>query len=176
MRTRRILLLIAMLLVVGATGYALTGGLARDGRVSMVSAEEGGLAAGFTLKTIDGREVSLKEYRGKAVVIVNFWATWCPPCRNEIPEFIDFHREYKDKGVAILAVNLREPRDHVREFADKAGMDFPVLLDVSGKTANDYEVQVIPTTFVVDKSGVIRSRIVGMTTKDRLGLLVKPLL
>ncbi|NLG79162.1 MAG: TlpA family protein disulfide reductase [Firmicutes bacterium] len=176
MRTKRILLLIALLLIAGAVGYAVTNRLAHMGTGPAPSVEEGGRARSFILRTPGGDEVSLEGYRGKAVVVVNFWATWCPPCRAEIPDFIDFYNGYKDRGVVVLAVNLREPEGHVRDFAQKAGMNFPVLLDLSGDVANIYKVQAIPTTVVVDKSGIIRSRIVGMTSREELERIVKPLL
>lgn len=137
--------------------------------------EEGGLAPNFVLKSLDGGELSLEGLRGE-VVVVNFWATWCLPCRAEIPEFVDFYHDYRDRGVQVLAVNLREPEDHVRAFADKAGMDFPVLLDLSGDVANAYKVEAIPTTIVVGKSGVIRARIVGVTSRDALEGAVRRLL
>ncbi len=175
-RTKRILLLIALLLIAGAVGYAVTNRLAHTGVEPALSVEEGGLARSFILRTLDGNEISLEGYRGKAVVVVNFWATWCPPCRAEIPDFSDFYNGYKDRGVVVLAVNLREPESHVRDFAQKAGMNFPVLLDLSGDVANTYKVQAIPTTVVVDKSGIIRSRIVGMTSREELERIVKPLL
>lgn len=174
-RTKRVLLLVALLIIVGAVGYAMTNRSRHTGAGPAPSVEEGGLALNFILKALDGGEVSLEGFRGKAVV-VNFWATWCPPCRSEIPDFIEFYNQYRGRGVMVLAVNLREPEDHVRAFAEKAGMDFPVLLDLSGDVAEIYKVQAIPTTIVVDESGVIKSRIVGMTTRDALERVVRPLL
>lgn len=176
MRTKRILLLIALLLITGAVGYAVTNRPSDTGIQPSPSVEEGGLAPNFILKALEGGEISLESYRGKAVVVVNFWATWCPPCREEIPDLVDFHNEYEDRGVVVLAVNLREPEGHVRDFAENAKMDVPILLDLSGDVANVYEVEAIPTTVVVDRSGIIRSRIVGMTSRAELEEIVKPLL
>lgn len=176
MRTKRVLLLVGLLLVAGAIGYPLLGGLGRSGRVPAVSAEDGVLAADFVLKTIDDKEVSLEEYRGKAVVVVNFWTMGCPPCRYEIPEFIYFYNEYKGKDVVILAVNIGEPRDDVRSFAKRVGINFPVLLDLSGQVTARYRVEWTPTTFVLDKSGVIRAKVVGPVTRRYLESVVKPLL
>ena len=175
-RTKRILLFIASLIIIGAVGYALTDRFGHHPGELSPSVEEGGLARGFILRTLDGGEASLEAYRGKAVVVVNFWATWCPPCRAEIPDLVDFYKAHEKDGVVILAVNLREPESQVRDFARSAGMVFPVLLDLSGDVANVYKVEAIPTTVVVDKSGVIRSRIVGATSREELESIVKPLL
>ncbi|MGE5592539.1 MAG: TlpA family protein disulfide reductase [Betaproteobacteria bacterium] len=176
MRTKRILLLIALLLIIGAVAYAVADRLGNWRGEPASSVEEGGVARSFILRTLDGGEASLEAYRGKAVVVVHFWATWCPPCRAEIPDLIDFYKAHENDGVVVLAVNLREPESQVRDFAQNAGMDFPVLLDLSGGVANAYEIEAIPTTVVVDKSGIIRSRIVGMTNREQLESIVKPLL
>jgi peroxiredoxin len=170
------LLLIGILLITGTVGYVVTNRPQGTGIGPSPSTGEGGLAPNFTLRALDGTEVSLASYRDKAVAVVNFWATWCPPCREEIPDLVGFHDDFKDKGVVVLAVNLREPEDHVRDFAKDAQMDFPIVCDFSGDVANAYEVEAIPTTVIVDRSGTIRSRIVGMTSRAELEEIVKPLL
>ena len=110
------------------------------------------------------------------ITLVNFWATWCPPCRAEIPELVKFYGEYKTKGVALLAVNLQESPEAVKAFAGKNGMRFPVLLDSSGKVAQVYQVYAIPTTFILDRHGVIRDLIQGSinlaTLQTKVGKLL----
>lgn len=131
------------------------------------------VAPNFSLIAVTGERIELKEvYKENNLTVVNFWATWCPPCRAEIPEFIEVYREYKDRGVEILAVNLGEDADSVRDFVRSYGMTFPVLLDPEGKTGEAYMIRAIPTTFFIDKRGVIRWIQTGTMSYKQLKSLV----
>ncbi|EDP75663.1 TlpA disulfide reductase family protein [Hydrogenivirga sp. 128-5-R1-1] len=117
-----------------------------------------GLSAGkkapdFTLKTLDGKEVSLKDYRGK-VVLLNFWATWCPPCREEMPLFVRMYEKYKDKGFEILAVSTDSSLEPVKKFVKEYRINFPVLYD-DKNVVSLYGIQGLPTSFLIDRDGVI---------------------
>jgi peroxiredoxin len=120
-------------------------------------------AVEFSLQNLAGREISLGSFRGK-VVFLNFWATWCGPCRAEIPSMQLLYSELEDRGFTIVAVNSQEAADQVRSFVNEAGMSFPVLLDSTGRIGAAYSVRAIPTTYVIDPSGAIRGRMVG--TRD----------
>ncbi|GAA0601390.1 hypothetical protein GCM10009001_17660 [Virgibacillus siamensis] len=114
----------------------------------------------FVLKTLEGKTVSLSDFRGKRV-IVNFWATWCPPCRAEIP---DFQKLYEKKDVKILAVNLTDTeksKKDVSTFVKEFEMTFPVLMDVDSDVAEMYQVQAYPTSYIIDSSGHIQYRALG---------------
>jgi len=129
----------------------------------------GRLAPEFSLEDVNGQTIALKSVLAKnKVTIVNFWATWCPPCRAEIPELIEFVRKYRSEKVALLAVNIQEDPKTVKAFAENAGINFPILLDQSGKVAQDYRIYAIPTTFVIDGSGIIRDKIEGSLNLARL--------
>lgn len=123
---------------------------------------EGEIAPIFTLKDLRGVEVSLKEFRGK-VVLLNFWATWCPPCRKEIPSMVELYKRYKDKGLEIIGVNLDKlGKLEVEKFSLEHKINFPVLLNPSGDVASLYGVVVLPTTIFLDRNGRIRgNRISG---------------
>lgn len=120
-------------------------------------------AIDFNLKDLTGRPSSLSAYKGK-VVFLNFWATWCGPCRAEIPSMEQLYTELKDEGFTIVAVNSQEPLEQVSAFVDDMGMSFPVLLDSAGKVGAAYGVRAIPTTYIIDPRGAIRGRMVG--TRD----------
>lgn len=126
-------------------------------------------ATDFTAQTLDGTEVSLSDYRGVPVVL-NFWATWCPPCKAEIPELVRFY----DQGVGnavLLTVNLTATeRDivAVQSFLLQKEIEFPVLLDVDGSIANLYAVESIPTTFLINAEGIITHIHGGAVTKSWL--------
>lgn len=120
-------------------------------------------AIDFNLKDLTGRPSSLSAYKGK-VVFLNFWATWCGPCRAEIPSMEQLYTELKDEGLAIVAVNSQEPLEQVSAFVEDTGMSFPVLLDSTGKVGAAYGVRAIPTTYIIDPQGAIRGRMVG--TRD----------
>jgi len=114
---------------------------------------EGKIAPDFTLKTLDGRKVTLSELRGK-VVLLNFWASWCPPCRGEMPLFEKIYERYKNRGFEILAVSTDSSADPVKKFVKEFGITFPVLLD-DGKVSGLYSIQGLPTSFLIDREGRI---------------------
>jgi peroxiredoxin len=123
-------------------------------------------APAFTLKDADGRNVSLSDYSGK-VVLLNFWATWCGPCKIEIPWFADFEQRYKDRGFAVLGVSMDdEGWEIVKPYLAKSKVNYRILLG-NDKVAADYGgVDSLPTTFIIDKSGQITSTHVGLVSKS----------
>jgi thiol-disulfide isomerase/thioredoxin len=120
----------------------------------------------WTLKDLDGKSVSLSDFKGK-VVVLDFWATWCPPCRAEIPHFIELQNELKDKGVTIVGVSLDSTGSaDVAQFAKTNGMNYPIVMG-DEKTATAYGAdQGIPTTVVIDAKGNIVATHLGLTDKD----------
>lgn len=114
----------------------------------------------FKLSTLDGRTVSLRDFRGSPVML-NFWASWCPPCRYEMPFFQQIWEEWHGKGLVILAVNIGESAVTAKQFVDDSGFTFPVLLDTSQDVALNYNIRSIPTTFFLDEAGVIRDMKIG---------------
>ena len=125
-----------------------------------------GPAPAWTLKDLDGKPVSLSDFKGK-VVILDIWATWCPPCRAEIPHFIELQNEWKDKDVTVvgMSVDSTGPED-VAKFVKENGMNYPIVM-ADEKTATDYGAdQGIPFTIVIDKNGQVVARHLGMTDKS----------
>lgn len=112
----------------------------------------------FFLPVLDGVEQSLDDYQGK-VVFLNFWATWCPPCREEMPAMQSLYDELAPEGLEIVAVNVLEPEDTVREFIEETGFTYPVMLDRQGRVSTRYAVRAFPTTYIIDReSNVIAVR------------------
>jgi len=109
----------------------------------------------FLLASLDGRKVSMSEFRGKKKVVVSYWASWCGPCRVELPELKRFYEKYhkEDSDFEILAVSIDDDRESAESFAVKAKLPFPVLLDLSHTVADAYSVEAIPTMFIVQKDG-----------------------
>jgi thiol-disulfide isomerase/thioredoxin len=123
-------------------------------------------APAWTLKDLAGKSVSLADFRGK-VVVLDVWATWCPPCRAEIPHFIEIQNEYKDKGVTVVGISVDStgPAD-VAQFVKDNGMNYPIVM-ADEATATAYGAdQGIPTTVVIDKNGNVVARHLGLTDKD----------
>jgi peroxiredoxin len=133
-------------------------------------------APNFSLKTENGKLIELSKLKGKAVV-VNFWATWCGPCRAEIPDFIKVYNTYKSKGLEIIGISLDEDGwTKVKPFIDKNNMNYPVVLG-DMKVVRDYgNPEAIPTTFFIDKKGNIIDQQVGMLTKKMLEQRIQKLL
>jgi peroxiredoxin len=133
-------------------------------------------APNFSLKTADGKTIELKKLQGK-VVVVNFWATWCGPCKAEIPGFLEVYQQNKSKGLEIVGISLDQSGwDVVKPFVEKAKITYPVVVG-DAKLADAYGgINAIPTTFVVDKKGNIVKQHVGYLDKKAFEKIVKDLL
>ena len=132
--------------------------------------EPGAAVSDFELKDMEGKTVRLGDYRGKTVVI-NFWATWCPPCKNEMPDLGLLDKELKQSGQAVfLAVNMtdgkRETKGRVEKFVKENGLGMRVLLDTGGTAAKLFNIRWLPTTVVIDGKGILRWQVFGETTKE----------
>ncbi|NKN31695.1 peroxiredoxin family protein [Marichromatium bheemlicum] len=117
-------------------------------------------APGFTLQSSGGAPVALADYRGR-VVILNFWATWCPPCRDEMPSMQRAYEALAADGVEILAINVDEDAATIAEFGARLGLDFPLLVDPASAVTLDYGVRGLPTSYVVDRDGRLVFDVLG---------------
>lgn len=136
---------------------------------------EGQLAPDFDLADPNGARTRLSSLRGR-VVAINFWATWCPACQQELPALAEAYRQFAQRGVIVLGVDLREEAGAVTAFAGSFGLEFPLLLDADGSVSNAYRVLGIPTTVFLDSAGVVRARHIGPLTVEKFAEYVQPLL
>ncbi|RAL21499.1 cytochrome C biogenesis protein [Thermoflavimicrobium daqui] len=143
--------------------------------VEPLQAEEGKPAPKFNLVTLEGKSVKLSDYRGKKVIL-NFWATWCPPCQAEMPHMQKFYEKNKENGVEILAVNLTsmdKGTAAIRKFVKDYRLTFPILLDKDGAVGSQYQAISIPTSYILDANGVVVKKILGPMDENMLESLVK---
>lgn len=119
-------------------------------------------APDFTLESTTGKKIQLSHLRGK-VVLVNFWATWCPPCRAEMPSMQEMYQQLKPLGIEVVAVDVQEDRPAISSFQTQEGQQFtfPIAIDTTGAVAAHYGVRGIPSTFVIGSDGVAIGRVVG---------------
>ncbi|MBN1526558.1 MAG: TlpA family protein disulfide reductase [Candidatus Omnitrophica bacterium] len=145
------------------------------GGCSKTSALEiGEEAVDFTLRDVNGKTVNLSDFKGK-VIILDFFASWCPPCRQEIPDFIDLQKAYGDKGFTMVGVSLVEPGE-AKSFADKMGINYPVVVDDNRVSVLYGPMRSIPTTFVIGKDFRIARMYIGYRPKNVFESDVKALL
>ena len=129
---------------------------------NILAPQTGFLAPDFTLKTLDGKAITLSDLRGK-VILVNIWASWCPPCRAEMPAIERVYQAYKEKGFEVLAVDstVQDTLDGAKSFVLENKLGFPILLDETGLVTRLYRIQSLPTSFFVGTDGVIREIVIG---------------
>jgi peroxiredoxin len=123
--------------------------------VATAAAAVGSPAPDFTLRVLDGPNLRLQEQRGK-VVLVNFWATWCGPCRKEMPHLNRIADKYRSSGLVMLGINVDDDVRNAAELASKLGVKFPVLLDTDKKVSKLYDLNSMPSTLVIDRNGRVR--------------------
>lgn len=160
-------------LLVGGSFLLVVGGLVVVGwlnRGSDTRLEEGEPAPALELPSIHGGTAGLEELRGK-VVLLNIWATWCPPCVKEMPSMQRIYEQHRDEGLEILAVavddepGVRQPDGRIEglvsDFVERLGLTFPVVIDPTGETERRFHAEYLPTTFLIDRQGRVRVREVG---------------
>jgi peroxiredoxin len=135
---------------------------------------QGKQAPGFTLETVDGKKVSLSDYKGRPIV-VNFWATWCGPCKVEMPWFEEFRKQYASQGFEILGLtdDVEVGKDKIAKVADKIGVTYPILM-TDGKVQTAYGgLDVLPMSFYIDKNGLVVAETAGLGPKDEVEAHIK---
>jgi peroxiredoxin len=159
----------ALLLTLAAAWTWLSRVPEASGVERIPSPREGFPAPDFTLMTLEGEPATLSAYRGK-VVIVNLWASWCAPCRAEMPTIQKLYAANREGGLVVLAVNstIQDSEASARSFVNELGLTFPVLLDVDGAVSRRYLLRALPSTFIIDRQGVIRTVIIGGPVSEAL--------
>ena len=136
----------------------------------------GEAAPAFTLERLEGGSLKFPGDLGGRVVAIRFWADWCPFCEGEMRQLELVYDKYRERGLTILAVNVRQERDTAARFVAKLDISYDTLLDESGEVARAYGVIALPTTFFVDSNGVLRSRILGESTPETVEKIVAGML
>lgn len=124
-------------------------------------------APNFAIHTPDGNTITLADYQGRPVLI-NFWASWCEPCRREMPDLVYLYEKHKEEGLVIIEINVAESPEPVTAFVREFGMTMPVLIDPRGEVMDAYKSQVLPSTFFIDRNGTIQVRWIGFLPLERM--------
>ncbi|APH05104.1 TlpA family protein disulfide reductase [Bacillus weihaiensis] len=165
---------LAISILVFLIGYAVF--YAINPAEEKVGVSEGSAAPNFELTTINGEEMSLADLKGKKVML-NFWATWCPPCRSEMPDMQKLYDDYNGE-VVVAAVNLTSSEKNietVESFVNELNLTFPILLDKKGKINNQFEIISYPTTYFIDEEGIIQTKFVGALTYEQMNTFIRGL-
>ena len=168
--SNRYIVLSIVILLTGAAWMWVSATPSTSNTAGQVPAPQVGfLAPDFNLPTLAGEAISMESLRGQPVVI-NFWASWCPPCRSEMPAIQNVHDEYKDQGLVLLGINAanQDSRTDAVDFIEQYGLTFPTLFDAGGQAALDYQVRSLPTTFFIDREGRIQDIIIGGPVSEAL--------
>jgi cytochrome c biogenesis protein CcmG, thiol:disulfide interchange protein DsbE len=163
-------LLAFAILAIAAAGILISRATASPSAAGDSAPRQGLPAPEFALNTLAGQRVNLSDYRGK-VILINFWATWCPPCKAEMPFLQAAYKTYREQGLEILAIDSTSDQseaDAARQFANANGVAFPVLADVKAEASQLYQVQALPPSFFVDRQGKIAWVVVGGPVAEAL--------
>ncbi|MBI2917397.1 MAG: redoxin domain-containing protein [Chloroflexi bacterium] len=183
MKSKRMWLAIAglvpLLALIGLLGWGLArtggkGGLLINSQLGEVTIRQGP-ARPFSLTLMDGRPLALEELKGK-VVMVDFWASWCIPCRQEAPELEKAYQKYRQRGVEFVGVAIWDSRSEVLRFMQKYGVDYPVALDEKGVAAIDYGVTGIPEKYFISRDGRLLRKFIGPSSEGQLSSVLDELL
>ena len=178
-KTRQVIPLILLalgLILIAVSGYYVLDGTAAQNDLSTVPVQVNFPAPELTLTDLNGSTRSLSDYRGQ-VILVNLWATWCPPCKEEMPTLQAFHDKYYDKGFAVIAINDGDPAPDVIQFAQDYKLTFPVWLDPTYIATEDaFKTLNLPSSFVIDRNGVVRLQWVGEVDRKILEKYVTPII
>lgn len=126
--------------------------------------KEGSIAPNFVLQSVDGDRIELKDLKGKGIFL-NFWGTWCGPCKQEFPYMANQYEVFKDRGVEIVAVNVAESKIAVKNFMESYGVNFPVAMDKDRQVTEAYDITPLPTTFLINPEGKVIKVIKGTMTE-----------
>ena len=167
-RNQRIILYI-LLLIAGASWTVLSAKTINAATTNTQAPQAGFTAPDFTLKTPAGETYKLSELRGQAV-LVNLWATWCPPCRAEMPTIEKMYQEYKGQGFNVLAVNMTSQDDPLKvvPFVKEYGLSFPILLEETGDVALLYQLRSLPSSYFINRAGIIQNVVIGGPMSEAL--------
>lgn len=168
---KRRMRIISLLILLAGAGWiwisAATPGAVTQGQIP--APREGFLAPDFTLMSSSGQEIHLADLRGKPVII-NLWASWCPPCKAEMPALERVYQAYEDQGLQVIAVNAtyQDTRAAADSFARSEGLTFPIVYDTDGSVSKEYQLQALPSTFFVGADGKIQTVVLGGPMSEAL--------
>jgi cytochrome c biogenesis protein CcmG/thiol:disulfide interchange protein DsbE len=165
--TQRIILYI--LLLIAGTAWTFLSMDPLIGSAAAPAPQSGFAAPDFTLRTPTGETYTLSELRGNAV-LVNLWATWCPPCRAEMPAIQKIYNEYKQDGLIVLAINMTAQDNplNIEPFMTQYNLDFPILLDETGEVGAAYQLRSLPSSYFIDRAGIISEIVIGGPMSEAL--------
>jgi peroxiredoxin len=159
-RTRVVIRTGILLVLLGTLAYTLYQAVF----ASKEQVAAGSTAPTFALETVDGKEIELNDLKGKGVFL-NFWGTWCEPCKKEFPYMASQYREFKDQGIEVIAVNVGESNLAVNNFRKSYGVNFPVAIDKDRQLLEAYDVDPLPTTFLINPEGKVVKVVTGSMTE-----------
>ncbi|MEK6680082.1 MAG: redoxin domain-containing protein [Nitrospirota bacterium] len=166
--------IIAVFLISGLLGFSLS----QEGCYKSsdnVTTKLGGPATDFTLMDINNKDVRLSDFKGKAVML-RFWSSRCPSCKKEMPVVEKAYRKLKDKGFVVLAVNIEDPKEVAAETAKKLDLSFPILIDKGMTVTKLYKVFATPTSFFIDKNGVMKEKVLGELSEETISMYLEGLI
>lgn len=167
-----ILLGVGAIVAMALSGMISLGGSSASGGAPLARYEEDSLANDFELENLQGEQVRLSDLRGN-VVVLNYWATWCIPCVEEMPMFEAYSEQYP--GFTMIGINQAEGPAKVAPFVENMGLTYPILLDLNSKVSQAYKVYMLPTTFFIDEEGMIRFRHIGIMSQDQFQYYLRTL-
>jgi peroxiredoxin len=165
MKKRRLVIRTMVLLVLGAAvAYTLYANFTKDDKQTVAV---GSAAPDFVLTDMQGNKHRLSDYKGQGVFL-NFWGTWCPPCKEEMPYINNQYHQFNNKGVKVLTVDINESSLAVNQFAEQLKLDFPIMIDTDKQVMNVYGIDNLPATFLIDKNGKVIKYYTGALTENKV--------